>query len=153
MEALASIKPKAYKRLMVEARKKLGEYDLMELGDYLHCMNGDFSCVGVQKDKLITLAQFLWTTGFKSHVDDFVKVLGSMVVSPNADEVRAKKGVPEFDFEHGTLIFCREYFGLHNFDITGIHVWEFVLAKKDAYAKQLFQRNYERIQANKNRRV
>lgn len=146
-ELLSCVKLEEFQKLVDSAKKAIGDYDQLSIGDYLHGLNGDFGFIGV--DDIPTIGQYLWIAGFKEHSEAFVKVMESYNVQGDINEQKASAGLPEFSFEESVLTFCKDYFGLHNFDISAIKVWEFVLAKKDVYVKRMFGRNMERIMMQK----
>lgn len=131
-----------------EAIKQIGEYEQMPLGDFLHVMNGDFECLGIDKDNP-TVAEYLWALELAKYVDTFVQANKNMQVPQTDIERKAGEGCPEFTFEENVLIFCQEYFGWVDFDLNRVKVWEYLLAKKSEYAKRLFQKNYDGLIAKK----
>lgn len=68
-----------------------------------------------------------------------------------AESRQAARGLPQFNETEGLLVFVREYFGLHNFtEAEEVTLADVFLAKKDAFIKASFERNYNEIIIKKN---
>lgn len=147
-EALQYINDEEKAKLTERAVKVIGEFEQMQLGDFLHVMSGDLESMGINREHP-TVAQYLWVVALGEYVNTFVDAQKSLQMQQTEMEKKAGDGCPEFDFEQSVMLFCQEYFGWDNFDINRIQVWEYLLAKKNAYAKRLFQSNYDALLSKK----
>lgn len=151
-DILEYVSGKSRERLVRESVAHGGEFEAMRLGDFLHALNGDYSCIGLggaEEWGRMMVWQYFWLIGFKEYVETFTQALKQTTIKETANETKAAAGLLPMSLEESVLTFCRDYFNLPNFDIDGLHVWEFMLAKKAAYNKVLFQRNYDKIMSQK----
>lgn len=135
-------------KLIEAAQRVFGSYWSMSLSDFLECQKGDFSCIGIGKRGECTVfAQYVWATGFAPFVESFVKTMKSLEVKQSGDEKRASASCLPLSFEEASIVFLQSYFGLHSFDeALRISLADYIIAKKSAYNKAIFERRMAEIQ-------
>lgn len=86
-------------------------------------------------------------------IDKYIKQLERFTLKPDAAEEAAQQVCFKVSPTEGLLLFAREYFGLHSFaDAEKVTLGELLLAKKDTYNKQAFQKAYSKQLNNKHKR-
>jgi len=140
------------KELKEAAEKDIGSCWDLTLREFFELSKGDFSCKGidVKKPEELSVLQFYWCARFKDFVDEFAATLERLQAPQSIEAQKAAKSCLDVSFEESVVVFCREYFGLHNFaDAYTITLGEFVIAKKDSYNKTIFERSMAQIQEAK----
>lgn len=139
-----------------EQRKQLYEraqdflrlhYGELNIGDFFDCLRCDFSVIGVCSTwNNATQAQYIWAMGFADYMDDFGKMLQRLTPPATAEQKQAQGVCMRVGFEESVLVFCREYFGLKSFkEVETLTLNEYLIAKKDAYNKAVFERKLNEI--------
>lgn len=138
----------SHKTLMAEAAKLRDPYTLT-LSEFFACCEGDFGCV-VKDTKNPTTGEVLWLEMFQSFVDDFSKILERLVIQQTPEQKQASANCLPVEWQEGMLVFVRAYFGLKSFgDAENVTIGDYLLAKKDDYNTNVFQRNMAKIQTQK----
>ena len=122
------------------ALKVYGDYSELTISEFI-----ELSELRMEYED-ITLYRYYWLLGFKDFVDSFLKAVDNMTVPQSVDERNAAAKCLPVTLAESMLIFTREYFGLHSFEDAGkITLGEYLMARKDAYNTQVFQRSYDNI--------
>lgn len=150
---LDALTDKSAEELASNATELYGRYEDMSLLDFLDCIEGDYSCIGVdaKKDKSISIGKAVWLKGFAAFCEDFGKICNRLVVPESADSKQAHKGEVKMTMREGMLVFTRSYFGFHSFEEAAkvITVGEYIVARKDTYNSGIYQRNRAEIDKQK----
>lgn len=99
----------------------------------------------------ISTAEFLKrSNAFEQFISTFCEIIEKLTIKETPEEKQASKGLPEFMNHEGMLVFVREYFGHKSFtEAEDTTLADFYLAKKDSYAKRVFERNMQAIMMGK----
>lgn len=140
------------KALMEEAQKRFGNMYDLSFAQFRACAGGDF---GEMLGNLTnpTVFQVYWMKRFSEFVDEFVNILKTMTLPQKPEEQQAAQGLLKTQWDESMLVFIREYFGLHSFyEAEKITIGEIVIAKRDTYNREKFQRRLMEIQLTKAKR-
>lgn len=81
-------------------------------------------------------------SAFAVWLNEFIAAAEGLTLKPTAKQIAAASGCRKVTFEESVYFFMREYFGLASFDaVRDLTVSDYLLAKKDAYNKQVIERN------------
>lgn len=147
-DILPFVTDESHKELMAQATKIRDPYTLT-LSEFFACCEGDFGCV-VKDTKNPTTGEVLWLEMFQSFVDDFSKILERLVIQQTPEQKQASANCLPVEWQEGMLVFVRSYFGLKSFgEAESVTIGDYLLAKKDDYNTNVFQRNMAKIQTQK----
>lgn len=152
---LEYIKDDSQKELKEQAEKEIGLCWDLTFREFFELSSGDFTCKGIDvtKPEELTALQFFWCERFRCFVDEFAASMERLTIPQSPEAAAAAKACMSVTFEESVVVFCREYFGLHNFaDAYDISLGEFLIAKKDAYNKAVFEKKMAEIQEAKYKR-
>lgn len=139
-------------RLLTAAKKVVGDYWDLTLGELIALSEGNLACK-VKDPKDPTLAEWSWMDGLPEWLDGFVKSINNLTPKQTADEQAAAKNCLPTSWSEGLLIFARNYFGLPSFDAAeSIKVGELLIAKKDRYNEVMMARGMAEVQKAKMRK-
>lgn len=95
---------------------------------------------------LTTVFKVYWFLGFKEFFEKFLSILQNLTIKESPDEFAASRNCYPVDFSESLLIFTRSYFNSPSFkEAAKITIGEFLMAKKDAYNKAIFERTYTNL--------
>lgn len=117
-------------------------YDLT-IKDLFDCLRGRFDVIGLQagKEQEATALQGLWVKGFSKWCEAFIKLIEGYALPQTIEAQQAAAKCLKMKFEESVLIFLREYFGLQSFKACyTLQVTDYIIAKRDAYNKAVFER-------------
>lgn len=121
-------------------------------GDWWQMTAGEFlsMCRGEVSDRLKAEADTAFAHFAVLDFGEFVKMLTEMLerLTPplTAEERQAAKALPKQTTEEVLLIFIRQYFGLKSFaEAESVPMLDFLIAKKDVYAKAKYEREVTRL--------
>lgn len=142
----------ALKALRQGAQMAYKSYYSLTIREMFACMHGDFSLVGLEigKEEELTAFAGVWITGFKDWIEEFIKTLKGLQPPQTLENQQAAAKCIKVEFEESVLVFCREYFNLQSFDaVYDLSVSDFLIAKKDAYNKAIFERTLSQLMTKK----
>lgn len=85
-----------------------------------------------------------------SFFEMYLRLMSRYTSHGTSEEQQASFGLPKFENSEGFLVFAREYFGLKSFtEAENVTLADLYLARKDAYIREMQQRNYNKIIENK----
>jgi len=140
------------KRLHDDAIATYGDPWSLALKDFFALSKNDLSYIGVDVAHPFnaTVRQFMWKKAF----DECAKMVAAIVqkyqvpMSPEAKQ--ASEQCEKMNFIESTLIFVRNYFGLHSFaEAENIPVSDYIVAKKDHFNNAMFKYALGNIQRQK----
>lgn len=129
-----------------------GTFWNLKIGVFFVALQGETSALFGKyfNENRITAYQYFCLLAFRDFVEDFTKVNERYAIKPTAEEEEASAGLPEMTIQESIFIFCRSYFGLRSFDeVEGLRMSDWVIAKKDNYCKQMYDRNHNKIMQRK----
>lgn len=130
-------------------RAFVGYYDMTIL-NLFQCLRGDFSVIGVNGEKDITVLQGVWMREFAKWCEQFIKLIESYAPPVSAEAKQAQERCIKQKFEESVLVFLREYFSLHDFSSAyNLKVSDYILAKRDSYNKAVFEYSLAQLTAKK----
>lgn len=141
-EVCSVLTDESIREVKEESVKAIGkEFWDLTVSEFLRLKKKDFSVIGVEKMESITTAQFYWIECFGEWCrDEFIPAINACAVRMKPIARKAAEKAPQMSFEEGLLIFGREYFGLHSFaEAEALKLSDIWLAKRDSYAKGMFQ--------------
>lgn len=132
--------------IIKSSQKIYGEYYDMTLDRLLSLLEPDCEEYERLNDPLITVFEVYWFLGFKEFFDSFLKLLQNFSIKESPDELAASRNCYPVEFSESVLIFTRSYFNSPSFkEAAKITIGEFLMAKKDAYNKAVFERTYANL--------
>lgn len=140
------------KSLLQASQAKYKDYYDLTIGELFAIMAGDVSLIDVNKDKPeeITALQAFWLKHFKNWLDTFIKTIETYALPMTAEARQASLSCLKPSFNESVILFMREYFGLHSFDeVYKLKVTDYILAKRDAYNKAMFEMAITKITTSK----
>lgn len=141
---------KSIEQLKQTAVAHLGNFYELPFGRFWSMMQGEYGDL-INKERP-TLFQVYYLRAFKDFVEQFVKVMQNLNIPQTIDEINASEGLMKTDFCESTLVFLRNYFGLHSFkDAEQRTVGELLIAKRDTYNSEKYRRRYAAIQMKRAR--
>lgn len=132
-------------KLMLKAEEYYlggGGWWSISVGDFIKIADGDASFFGVDLDgdADITVLAFYGIKAFKGFVAEFLKVAESLTPPQSAKAHKASSACLPMTLAEGMLVFVREYFGLKSFsEAERVPLSDYIIAKKDAYNKAVYQ--------------
>lgn len=135
-------KGEAEKLMDAAARDLYGEggFAVMPLRDLFAIFDGDVACL-LQHDGT-TAFDVYRVKGCRVYLERLITNLEALTLQPTADELKWQAGTVKVDFEPAIRIFCRDFFGLHNFkDVDDLTVTDILIAKQAAYNHAVVERN------------
>lgn len=82
----------------------------------------------------------------KTFVGVFINAMHDFSIKETPESIQAARGLPSFNETEGLLVFVRYYFGLKDFTTAeNVTLADVYLAKKDAFIKASYERNYNDI--------
>lgn len=144
------IKEEKRKVLTEKAQQHLGKhYGELRAGEFFACMRGDFSVVvdTTTSWAKVTQAQYIWCMGFAEYLTQFGDMLARLVPPMTAEQKAAAQSCLRVSFEESVLVFCQQFFGLHNLrEAEYITINEYLIAKRDRYNAAIFEKKLGDIQ-------
>ena len=138
--------------ILESAMQHIRHYYDLTIGEFDRLTNSDWSWL-IPTDKEPTLLQYVWVSNFAAFCEDFAKAVANLSIRPNADQQAAQKYCVKVSVHEGMLFFAREYFGLHSFaEADKVTLGEYLLAKKQTFNRDVYEREYALIQQNKLKR-
>lgn len=138
-------------RVKAEALKKYGVKDgfySLTLGQLLTLTEGKENVFNLQNDG--SAYEHIFIDELTKFIEGYFKTLESYSIPQTAEEKMASGKCVEVTGVEGLLIFCKNYFNLHNFtSAENITLAEILIAKKDAYNTAIFEREINKIQMRK----
>lgn len=121
----------------------------MTLEQFAKAADGDKSEVLNGADwQTATVQDYYLAKAFATFASSFANMVQAMTVKPSAREEAAATSCKKVTFLEGALFFAREYFGLPNFTAAAqITLADYLLAKKDAFNRTIYQRTLADMQA------
>lgn len=148
VDVLPFVTNESRKALMQEAAKIRDPYTLT-LAEFFACCDGYFGCV-VKDIERPTTGEGLWLEMFSGFIADFGKILERLVIPQTPEQKQASVNCLPVEWQEGMLVFVRAYFGLKSFsEAESVTIGDYLLAKKDEYNTNIFQRNMAKIQTQK----
>jgi hypothetical protein len=137
------------RKVLMEQAAKIRDPYTLTLAEFFACCEGDFSCV-LKDQNNITTGEGLWLETFRDFVADFCKILERLVIPQTPEQKQASANCLSVEWQEGMLVFVRAYFGLKSFaEAENVTIGDYLLAKKDDYNANIFQRNMAKIQTQK----
>lgn len=130
-----------------------GDWWQLSTGEFLSLSTGDLTLItkGVAQEQ-ITVWQYYALLDFKEWAADFASLIEKLTPPQTMEQMQVCKMLPKNTIQEALLIFNRNYFGLHNFaEAEKIPIFDVLIAKKDTYAKALFEHEWQRAQMRKYR--
>ena len=136
------------KRLKEKAEEIYGNCYNLTLDEFWGVVNGNYELLGDTTNP--TVLQVYWIKRFEEFTGELEQLHKRIVIEPTPEQKQAGAGCIKFRPMEAMLLFCRTYFGLHNFGDAGkITIGEYVLAAKDDYNKRRQDSNWNAIQRQK----
>ena len=127
-----------------------GYYDLTIAQLAAIVNHNDTTCIVNKADEELTVYEYCTIKGLKEWFEKFVKQIKTLTIPATDQEQRASRACLEVSFVESLLLFARQYFGLHSFrEAEQVTLGDVILAKKDAYNKEVFQKAYSEIMYKK----
>lgn len=152
------LKESTTKELKRAAEAKYGDTWGITLGQFIEFSKGNFKSIGFDRERPdeLTALQYFYIAAFKDMAEGFTKALEALRPPQTTEAEEAAKACKKMSFEESMLVFCRDYFGLHNFnDARSLQIADILLAKKDRYNHVAFEKAradiHERLQKAKKR--
>lgn len=99
-----------------------------------------------ENEQDVSVFEYYCAEGFAAWFEDYTKKLQRLQPPMTSEEKAAQAACMQVGMIEGLLIFAREYFGLHSFgEAEQVTLGDLLIAKKDAYNKAVYQREYNRI--------
>lgn len=139
---LEYLKEDTRKQLKEAAVAVYGDPWSKELGILFDGIRGKFpEYIMPSKPEDLTVLQYFWLEAFKDMVEALLRTLEKLRPPQSKDAAAAMKACRPMSFEESTLVFCREYFGLHSFsEVRDLTISDLLLAKKDRYNTAAYER-------------
>ena len=130
-----------------------GDWWQLSTGDFLSLSTGDLKPItGGKASEQMTVWQYYALLDFKEFAKEFAELIEKLTPPQTMEQKRICDTLPKNTIQEALLIFNRNYFGLHNFaDAEKIPIFDVLIAKKDTYAKALFEHEWQRAQMRKYR--
>lgn len=130
-----------------------GDWWQLTTGEFLSLSTGDLTLItqGVAQEQM-TVWQYYALLDFKEWAAEFAQLIEKLTPPQTMEQMQVCKMLPKNTIQEALLIFNRNYFGLHNFaEAEKIPIFDVLIAKKDTYAKALFEHEWQRVQMRKYR--
>lgn len=130
-----------------------GDWWQLSTGEFLSLSTGDLTPItqGVAQEQM-TVWQYYALLDFKEWAKEFAELIEKLTPPQTMEQMQVCKMLPKNTIQEALLIFNRNYFGLHNFaEAEKIPIFDVLIAKKDTYAKALFEHEWQRAQMRKYR--
>lgn len=149
---LTNMDEESKKRLQEDAESVYGSPWQLTLRDFFALSKGDLSYIGLTKSTQLkaSVRQYVWMKYFEEVVQQVAAILKALVHPHTSDADRASEKCLKMGFEESTLVFVRNYFGLHSFtEAENTILSDFIIAKKDTYNNAVFQFTMNELQRQK----
>lgn len=111
------------------------------VGQFIDLSKGDLSAIGVKAEDYESLYALYALKSFAKFATTLGDALERMSVPQTEQDKAVMRTLPKQTLEEAMLIFVRGYFGLPSFEsATGVKMIDFLIAKKDAYTKAMFEK-------------
>lgn len=130
--------------------KKAAEMEYVNMYDltfaqFLQACEDASTIIGNDDDE--TVLQVYWKKRFEEFQTEFADRIKSTNVPPTKEQAMASRDLPKQTFAEGILVFCLQYFHLHNFrEAEQLTLGDIIIARKDAYNTTMMQRRISAIQ-------
>ena len=130
-----------------------GDWWQLSTGDFLSLSTGDLTPITKGADANdMTVYQYFALLDFKEWAKDFAELIEKLTPLQSVEQMQICKMLPKNTIQEALLIFNRNYFGLKNFaEAEKIIIFDVLIAKKDTYAKALYEHEWQKIQQRKYR--
>lgn len=130
-----------------------GDWWQLSTGDFLSLSTGDLSSItGGADANDMTVYQYFALLDFKEWAAEFAQLIEKLTPPQTLEQMQVCKMLPKNTIQEALLIFNRNYFGLKNFaEAEKIPIFDVLIAKKDMYAKSLYEHEWQKIQQRKYR--
>lgn len=145
---LPYLEQSSIKSIKDAAEAKFGSPWGVTIGQFFTYSEGDYSAIGVDfgRPLEVTVFQYYWMESFKEMTMQLQRTIESLTVQPTPEAKEASVGCRKMSFQESVKVFCRAYFGLHSFaEVDALTLDDFLLAKKDAYNKDIFDKTLAEI--------
>lgn len=149
---LENMDEESSKRLHDDAISVYGDPWSLALKDFFALSNNDLSYIGLDAAHAFNanVRQFMWKKAF----DECAKMVAAIVKKyqvPMTNEAKqASEQCEKMNFIESTLIFVRNYFGLHSFaEAENVSLSDYIVAKKDHFNNAMFKYALGNIQRQK----
>lgn len=128
-----------------------GDWWQLTTGDFLSLSTGDLSSItGGADANNMTVYQYFALLDFKEWAAEFASLIEKLTPPQTMEQMQVCKMLPKNTIQEALLIFNRNYFGLKNFaEAEKIPIFDVLIAKKDTYAKTLYEHEWQKIQQRK----
>lgn len=127
-----------------------GDWWQLTTGDFLSLATGDLKPLGVDNADNMTAFQYFCLVDFKEWAAEFASLIEKLTPPQTIEQMQVCKMLPKSTLQEALLIFNRNYFGLKNFaEAEKIPIFDVLIAKKDTYAKALYEHEWQKIQQHK----
>ena len=130
-----------------------GDWWQLTTGEFLSLSTGDLTPItqGVAQEQM-TVWQYYALIDFKEWAAEFASLIEKLTPPQSVEQMQICKMLPKNTIQEALLIFNRNYFGLKNFaEAEKIPIFDVLIAKKDTYAKSLFEHEWQKMQQRKYR--
>lgn len=130
-----------------------GDWWQLTTGEFLSLSTGDLTSITGGADiGGITVWQYFALLDFKEWAANFASLIEKLTPPQTMEQMQVCKMLPKNTIQEALLIFNRNYFGLKNFaEAEKIPIFDVLIAKKDTYAKSLFEHEWQKMQQRKYR--
>lgn len=130
-----------------------GDWWQLTTGEFLNLSTGDVSVItGGADANNMTAYQYFALLDFKEWAAEFASLIEKLTPPQTIEQMQVCKMLPKNTIQEALLIFNRNYFGLKNFaEAEKIPIFDVLIAKKDTYAKALYEHEWQKIQQRKYR--
>lgn len=130
-----------------------GDWWQLSTGDFLSLSTGDLSSItGGADANNMTAYQYFALLDFKEWAAQFASLIEKLTPPQTMEQMQVCKMLPKNTIQEALLIFNRNYFGLKNFaEAEKIIIFDVLIAKKDTYAKALYEHEWQKMQQRKYR--
>ena len=130
-----------------------GDWWQLTTGEFLSLSTGDLTSItGGADANSMTVWQYFALLDFKEWAANFASLIEKLTPPQTMEQMQVCKMLPKNTIQEALLIFNRNYFGLKNFaEAEKIPIFDVLIAKKDTYAKSLFEHEWQKMQQRKYR--
>lgn len=130
-----------------------GDWWQLTTGEFLSLSTGDLTSITGGADiGGMTVWQYFALLDFKEWAANFASLIEKLTPPQTMEQIQVCKMLPKNTIQEALLIFNRNYFGLKNFaEAEKIPIFDVLIAKKDMYAKSLFEHEWQKMQQRKYR--
>ena len=130
-----------------------GDWWQLTTGEFLSLSTGDLTSItGGADANSMTAYQYFALLDFKEWAANFASLIEKLTPPQTMEQMQVCKMLPKNTIQEALLIFNRNYFGLKNFaEAEKIPIFDVLIAKKDTYAKSLFEHEWQKMQQRKYR--